>query len=187
MTVLTRDDCSQLYSGCLVEIEGKLGFVRDIVDHEDRAKLAVRFMGDRANVLIVPDPDIVLCPSSPYRLGYVQYTDEAASYLSRSPRRQYRVGWCEENVGRLNIPSLMRMGTRLADNLLGKFPTYEEALAQASRNGGEVAFDRMFSVSRGGTVLSYKGNGLCHIRDGVPVLEGGQKSIDGLLKKAMGV
>lgn len=160
MTFLSRDDAQQQYNGCLVEYNGTLGFIREVVSQPDGSvKLAFKAMDVRNSVLIDPDPDAVLCPTTPYRLGYVQYTDSIANYMHRSPRRQYQIGWSESNVNGFSVQSLMRMNTRLLDNLLGKYPKYAEAVKLSAENDGTVAFDRMFAVSQG-SILCYKGQGL---------------------------
>ena len=188
MTTLSRDDCHQLYMGCLVDIGGRLGFVRDTTDDDGSYKLLVKFVGDTRNSTVDPDPDTILCPSGQYRLGYVQLGDTSATYLSRSPRRQYQVGWSENNVSGFSVTSLMRMGTRLVDNLSGKFPSYKEALETSIANGGCVAFDRMFAVDDGGHFLRYKGDTIARIVDGQVDLEAhGKEHLTDLLNKAMGV
>lgn len=169
MTLLSRDDAVQQYNGCLVEYNGTLGFIREVVSQADGSvKLAFKALDIRNSVLIDPDPDTVLCPATPYRLGYVQYTDSAANYMHRSPRRQYQVGWSESNVSGFSTQSLIRMGTRLSDNLLGKYPKYAEAVKLSAENGGTVAFDRMFAVTEG-VILCYKGSGLVRMSNPMAV------------------
>lgn len=187
MTTLSRDDAHQLYMGCLIDYDGRLGFVRDLVDQANGYKLAVKFIGETRNTLVDADPDIIMCPSAPYRLGYIQVDDNSVTYLSRSPRRQYQVGWSENNVNGFNFTYLNRMGTRLLENLLGHFPSYEEALKRSIEGKGRVAFDRMFAIENG-TYLCYKGQAVAHIRDGVPNLgEVDRQDLQVLLSKAMGV
>lgn len=187
MTELSREDVSQLYMNCLVEHDGRLGFCRDIVTQEDVIKLAICYIGDRTNTLITPDPDKIWCPTTPYRLGYVQLTEDACTYLTRSPRRQYAVGWSEHNVSGFNVAHLRRMGTRLLDNLSGVYPTFKEAYEKVQTTGGRVAFDRMFAIGSD-SIISYKGQSVCYFRDGVADLENhGKGDLRPLLNKAMGV
>lgn len=169
MAMLTYDDARQLYAGCLVETKGKLGFVMEVHTPEEEGlppNLTIAFIGERAHSLVDADPDTVLCPTHPYRLGYVQVGAKAI-YLTRGPRRQYQVGWSENNVRGWNLTAFKRLGTKFRDNLMGVYPKYSEAL-QLSINDedGEYAFDRMFAICRGGGVLSYKGTQIARIRDG---------------------
>lgn len=167
--MLTYDDARQLYAGCLVETNGKLGFVMEVRPPEEDntpPNLIISFIGERSSSMVNADPDTVLCPTYPYRLGYIQVGAKAV-YLSRGPRRQYQVGWSENNVRGWNLTAFKRLGTKFRDNLMGKYPKYSEALQLSiDDEDGEYAFDRMFSISRGGGILSYKGAQIARIRDG---------------------
>lgn len=185
MTILSYEDARQQFDGCMVEIEGRLGFVRDVIRSEEGTNLAIKFVGERSNKLIPADAESVFCPTEPYRLGYVQLSENSVAYLNRQPRRQYQVGWSENNVNGFNTSLLLRMGSRLIDNLMGKYVSYAEALEKTKVISGRVAFDRMFAV-RDGNVLSYKGTDICRIKDGVPDLsEYGYQHLQGLLDQAM--
>lgn len=187
MTTISRDDAHQMFSGCLVEHDDKLAFVRDIVDDGDDFKLAICYLGSRTNTLVEADPDKILCPTTPYRLGYVQLTDGECAYLSRSPARQYKVGWCEGNVNNFSVTALRRMGATLQENLRGVYLSFNDAYEKAKATQGRVAFDRMFAIDSRG-VIHYKGNGICYYKDGVADLGGqGKESLRPLLNKAMGV
>lgn len=164
-------DAIQLYGDSIVECGGKLGIVREVLETPEGVRLAIKHPGTRGNVLVAPNPDEVLCPSSPYRLGYVQYTETRARYLSRQPRRQYTAGWAANNVNGLDIGAALKAGERLAENLMGKFPTYSEALAASRETGGCIAFDRMFAVTSEGKHLEYKGQAIAIIKDDDPDLE----------------
>lgn len=156
-------DAIQLYADSIVEYNGRLAFVREVVNTEEGVRLALKYPGSRGNVLVAPNPDEVLCPSLPYRLGYLQYTAGRARYLSRTPRRQYTAGWSSHNVNGLDIPLALKAGTTVVDNLMGVFPTFQEAIAQSVEHGGNVAFDRMFAVGSGGKHLEYKGSAIAII------------------------
>lgn len=188
MTLLSYDDARQQFLGCLVETEGKLAFVREIVNTDNGVKVAVKFIGQRTNSLIDPNPDTILCPTMPYRLGYVQVDDVRARYLHRRPRQQYQVGWSESNVSGFSTSELMRAGTRLIENLQGTFMSYDEALkASIEVPEGLYAFDRMFAVNTQGTILAYKGQSVARIENGVPNLEAQNLGhLQVLLDKAMG-
>jgi len=185
MTVLSYDDARQQFDGCLIETEGRLGFVREVLPNDGDTQIAVKFVGERTNKLISADADAVFCPTDPYRLGYVQLSESSVAYLSRSPRRQYQIGWSESNVNGFSTSLLLRMGSKLVDNLMGKYMSYKEALEQSKNTGGYAAFDRMFAV-REGRILTYKGNGICNIRDGIPDLnEYNYQHLQDLLNQAM--
>lgn len=190
MTLLNRHDAIQQYQGCLVEVNSTLGFVREIVggDGEGDVKLAIKFLGERGNKLIDPDPDVVLCPTTPYRLGYIQTSDGNAIYLSRSPRRQYQIGWSENNVSGFRMNDLLRVGAGLRDQLLNVFPSFKDCVKLSEERGGTYVFDRMFSVTDRGRLLAYKGNPVARIVDGVPNLaeqNNLEKKIGNLLTQAM--
>lgn len=171
-TRLSPGDVEQLYRNSIVEYNVRLAAVRDIIyqDGDDSCKLAIRYLGETKNILIDPDPDEIHCPTEPYRLGYFQ-DGEVAHYLSRAPRRQYRVGWSEENVNNLSVTAVVRNGAKFLENLSGKYMTFKEALAKSVETSGRYAFDRQFAISEGGTILYYKGQGICRIKDGVPDLK----------------
>ena len=189
MTQLSNGDIEQLYSNCIIEYEGALAVVREISfrdPDDDPTTLSLKVFGEHYLKEVEPDPDSIRCPTEPYRLGYVQYTAESASYLYRNPRRQYRVGWCENNVNGLDLGMAQRIPETFLNNLKGLYPTFKEALEQSKRSRGVCAFDRMFAVSRGGSVLAYKGRDIVMIHDGVPDLDGGNyTNIAPLLKMAM--
>lgn len=162
MTTISLADADTMFRDCIVEYEGDLVVVRDVLEKDDGIKLAVRKLGARGNILIDPDPDMVYCPTAPYRLGYVQY-DDSAAFLNRTPRRQYKVGWCQNNVSGLSIEHVMRTGASIGENLKGIFMSFEEAIRKSVEVGGIYAFDRCFAVADKGRVLYYKGQGIANI------------------------
>lgn len=164
MTTISLADADTMFRDCIVEYEGELVVVRDVIEKDDEVKLAIRKLGANKNILINADPDLVYCPTSPYRLGYVQYGDTPA-YLSRAPRRQYKIGWCQNNVNGLSLPTIQAVGQSIVDNLKGVFPSFKEAIARATEMAsGGVAFDRQFAVCERGKILYYKGQGVAYIK-----------------------
>ena len=173
MTQLSIGDIQTMFQDCILEQEGEgLVIVREVVEKEDGIKLAVRRFGTPRNILIDPDPDMLFCPSAPYRLGYVQYR-EGASYLSRAPRRQYKVGWCQNNVGNLSLTMALQAGLTFVENLKGIFPSFLEAIELSKQSDGAVAFDRQFAVTNRGGVLAYKGQSISYIQGNDSALENG--------------
>jgi hypothetical protein len=162
MTTLSLADAEVMFSHCILEHEGELVVARDVIDKDGALKLSVRKFGSTKNILLDPDPEAVYCPTNPYRLGYVQY-EGAAAYLHRVPRRQYKVGWCENNVNGLHMGHLIRVGATIVDNLKGVYKSFEEALKLSTEGGGIYAFDRQFAVGEYGRVLCYKGQGIANI------------------------
>jgi len=171
MTALAESDIETMFRDCILEHQGELVVVRDIVHRDDGYKLAVRRPGQRNNILIDPNPDEVFCPSMPYRLGYFQNGTDCALYLSRTPRRQYKVGWCEGNVNNLRLTAVLSAGVKFVENLRGIFPTFQEALKLATEEARSVAFDRQFAIVESGKVLAYKGTGIAYIKNGDARLE----------------
>lgn len=191
---LSLHDAMQLYNGCLVEVEGRIGFVREINPGEPFPKLSIKFVGKRNLEVIDANPEVVLCPTEPYRLGYVQSADHNATYLSRAPRRQYAVGWNEGNVNGFNTTRLAGMGTRLEENLKGQFMSYEDALkvlVKIKLEDARVAFDRMFAVEKrdgyAQPILCYKGLSLCLINDNGPEFSKDQKAAKFLFEQIVKV
>lgn len=170
MTIVSLADADTMFRDCIVEHEGELVVVRDVLEKDDSIKLAVRKLGARGNILIDPDPDMVYCPTAPYRLGYVQY-DDSATFLTRHPRRQYKIGWCQNNVAGLSLDLVLRTGVSIAENLKGVFMSFEEAVRKSVEVGGTYAFDRSFAVADKGRVLYYKGNGIANITNNDANLE----------------
>lgn len=165
-TVLSHADCYQMYSQCIVEYKGVIGLVRDISEEIDPDlgghALYFRPVGKRNNLIIPADPDQIFCPSDPLRLGYVQYDDRGASYLRRTPRRQYRVGWCSNNVEGLDVVAFTNLGEKFLNNLKGIYVSFKEAVDLSAEHDGTVAFDRQFAVRRG-SILEYRGSGIVRL------------------------
>lgn len=172
MTMLSFDDAVQMYHECIVEHEGKLLYVRDLSrDKEGHPVLSCREILTQKAIAVPADPDVVYCPSGDYRLGYIQDGDNA-SYLTRTPRRQYRVGWCTNNVNNLNPERQTLRGESFVNNLKGVFMSYKDALDRSTTTGGIFAFDRMFAIGSNGTHLCYKGQAVAVVdrTSGIPDL-----------------
>ena len=189
MTILTVDDAVQLYMGCIVDHNGELYVVRDIASrrgtHHD---LMCRKVSTGETVNIPADPDLVLCPTGDFRLGYVQWSSADAYYLSRTPRRQFRVGWCENNVRGLHMEAVSRLGAKFVNNIRGVFPEFKSAVKQSRGTGGIAAFDRQFAIGAGhhlyycGNIMGYYDSDTDSVR-----LEGSTEKYKPLLLKAMGL
>lgn len=163
MTRLSYDDAVQMYHECIVEVADKLLYVRDVSrDKDNHPTLHCREILTQKSVIVLADPDLVHCPCGEYRLGYIQDGDNAV-YLSRTPRRQYRVGWCVNNVNNLNPERQTRRGESLVNNLKGVFMSYKDAFDRSKMTSGLFAFDRMFAIGNRGTHLHYKGTAIAII------------------------
>ena len=102
------------------------------------------------------DPRVVTGPTT--RLGMVNING-VAYYLKRRPVRRYQVGISAENtrpyildgVNYNNAAVDNRVlnnvhSIEVANTLIGKFPSFQEALISVKQFGGVVAFDRQFAI-----------------------------------------
>lgn len=113
----------------------------------------------------LPDPRLDI---NPVKLGYVNITTRdkvRATYTSRSPVRKYKQGLNNQNIHFAEVHMLepfdqpILQSVALGDCILGKYPTYEEALKKV-QHGCVVAFHRRWAISMdevGVTNLQYRG------------------------------
>lgn len=107
--------------------------------------VALRKLGTRDPMVIVDyrDKDFNY---SRYELGYIN-SGGGATYVKRIPLRQYRSGLCIRTL----TPGLSTetfFGKPMREMLLGRYPSYENALAAVKKGKTSMAFDRMYAVAR---------------------------------------
>lgn len=188
MPHISYDDAHAMFADCILEHNGRLIHSRVVEPHADHGSILLcRDIESGRNLRVEnPNPEELHCPSEPYRLGYVQHGPRVY-YMSRNPRRQYRIGWSEANVSNLSISAFTASGVSFLNNLKGIFMDYKTALDRSREAPGNFAFDRQFAVRDRGTVLEYKGRSIVHIDQttGMPDLSRGYEHLESLLQMAM--
>jgi len=164
MAKVSVQDLRTFYQGCVVMIDGQPSLVTRI--NEDR-KVQYKNLTTQLMGVILYDENRIKSPNA--RLGMVNINGVAV-YLMRRTIRRYMMGLSQENtiaqslkhvdyrnVG-LNPDMLGNVATaEVAATLLGKFPSFKEALAQVKTFGGVVAFDRQFAINEQ-RIIYYKNN-----------------------------
>ena len=154
------NDAIQLYQHNIVEYKNELQIVVSVAVRDDTGELYLVLRNIRTGSVenVEPDPELVCCPSK-YRLGYYQINMESnAVYLTRAPRRQYSIGWTQQNVPGLPSNSVIRATqASFLSNLAGKFPTFELCRELVTQHRVDVAFDKQFAIHRSGERILYRG------------------------------
>ncbi len=154
MDEVSIDDLRTFFVGTVILYKGKPCKVRSI--NENKVYRITNLATGRTASVENAHRDI-LPPSR--RLGMVNICD-STMYVSRVPYRKFQIGICNANVsiralqgapypeGELHTKALL--GTFespcIADCLIGKYPSFEEALKQAEQTEGACAFDKQFAV-----------------------------------------
>jgi hypothetical protein len=100
------------------------------------------------------------------RLGFINIQGSCL-YLTRNPIRRYKTGLSKENLNVATLPELpyprgaMQAMTKvkeldcieLGDCIMGKYPSFEEALQEVQSGVSAMAFDRQFAVDNRGNVF----------------------------------
>lgn len=169
MTILTYDDARQIYQETIVEHEGQLHVVTGVapVNGGRECSLILVNLSTGSTTEVDANPESVHSPAS-YRLGYVQLrVDTPATYLTRSPRRQYALGWSEHNVtGLPSLETIRRNSKAFLDCLSGTFPSYAEAMERVKERRHPVAFDKQWAIRQCGQYVFYRGSIAIELNNG---------------------
>lgn len=159
--------------------------------------LCINLLTQREEYIPITSEDTFKAPTQ--RLGYVN-VDGAVLYCTRTPVRRYKVGLSKDNfiVEKGQIVGGFEEGVmaatakiqnlrsvELADCILGKYPTFEEAYAKCREGlAKSVAFDRQFAIV-GASYLLYKNQQVGNItrKAGKPIIkwEAGYEYLETLL------
>jgi hypothetical protein len=152
-------DFGQLFGNNVLEWKGQLIYFT-VYNRETNTFRAKRLTGDKHGEVIISqfNKDDFKYPN--FRLGYVNF-DEGAAYFQRIPVRQYKVGFCTNNVRALNYNeravkfSFDSLECRMMFNK--EYPSAEDAWNIAKQCGIVVAFEKQFAISPA-DVLIYRGS-----------------------------
>lgn len=172
MTILNHSDAVQLFHDNYVQFEGRL-YYASVVGDSNNLELYDILESRNPNRTVVADPDVVTSPID-FKLGYLTDGNQD-TWLSRSPRRNYGVGWNNGNVGAPSMSRWRRASKTLAAQFAGVYPNVKEALLRSKSSGGNrFAISRDFAVedrnpsaqpgsNRELGIMSYRGQGICRI------------------------
>lgn len=152
----TLDDLRTFWKGCIATHNGVPLLVIGVARKEDTISANVKeIQTGRIFAIDLKDEFTLKPPDS--RLGFVNLNGMAI-YTSRTPVRRFMMGINDSNLTTKHVPDMRyergeihRVSTssiEFANTLLGKYPSFEEALEQVKVFGGLCAFDRQFAVSQ---------------------------------------
>ena len=175
MDEILYDDMHTLYLGGVCMYKGIPVKVMNITRKEGKPMFELLYLELQKKGTVVFKMDDFGPPIG--RIGFVNHGN-AAFYVTRRPSRQWAIGLKSSNVRVKCTQSIFLKGVdqfnrevskmelkTLAHSMLGKYPKFEEALAQAIETKGVYAFDRQFAIDHEKTIF-YKTNPVGKLKRG---------------------